>query len=426
MRKRHWLFVDTAKTFGGHEVMLLRWMEELHRQGCVTPVLIARIGTRLYECVPEGVLAMPLPAPVPDIGTPGENAKLRAHPLRRFINRIINIYLSVYRLARYVRRLRPEVAVVAEGTVLAEAWNTLLLRLLGVKTVIYVPLTQSGTEMGFSCGVLRDWLVRNLYRHLPQAWVTLSAEQAQHFSSWSRVARTIFVLPNTVTPEIEQAIKLRDHRIEHAANSDVERPALKQTSVPLRVLILGRLDAHQKGLDTLINYLCFHTEISEDFHFTFVGDGPFGPQIEQRLRIFPALQKFVSLHKWSATLEVMRQHDVLLLASRYEGVPLVMLEAMALGVPVIATNLPGTHALLEEGCLFSIGDYQQMTRLLHSIKQNERRRALIKRNREMFLATASGAAFACAVDALTEKLTNLVRPEYETNIQSDDVTVIRT
>ncbi|HEX2584963.1 MAG TPA: hypothetical protein VHL14_07520, partial [Steroidobacteraceae bacterium] len=127
MHKPHWLFIDTARSFGGHEVMLLRWMSELHQQGRITPVLVARVDTRLYERSPKGVLAVPL-----------------AGASNGLLARIRHAFLNAYRITRYVLRLRPELAIVAEGTVLAEAWVTLLLRLLGVKTVIYVPLTQSG------------------------------------------------------------------------------------------------------------------------------------------------------------------------------------------------------------------------------------------------------------------------------------------
>jgi glycosyltransferase involved in cell wall biosynthesis len=275
--------------------------------------------------------------------------------------------------------------------------------------------------MGFGRGALRDWLVKKIYRHIPHAWITLSNEQAIHFREWSRVARPVFVLPNTVAADIE-----------HAGHREVTL-ASRAISRPLRVLILGRLDAHQKSLDTLLNFLGFHVELSADFHFTFVGDGPFREQIEQRLSVFPALQKLMSLRNWSATLEVMREHDVLLLASRYEGVPLVILEAMALGLPVIASNLPGTRAMLDSDCLFPTGDYEQAMQLLHSIKQNDRRMAIIQCNRETFLANASGAAFARAVDALTDKLIHFTGSTPETDLhsnqqtdQSDDATVIRT
>jgi hypothetical protein len=46
-RAERWLFVDGADSFGGHEVMLLRWLEELATQRTIEPVVLARDGTRL-------------------------------------------------------------------------------------------------------------------------------------------------------------------------------------------------------------------------------------------------------------------------------------------------------------------------------------------------------------------------------------------
>lgn len=418
MRKPHWLFIDTAQAFGGHEVMLLRWITELRKQGHVTPVLIARAKTRLYEMTPKGVLAMPLREPTQQAEEEATHAQGWHLPLPRFIARIVNGCVNMIRLTRYVMHLWPELAIVAEGTVLAEAWVTVLLRLVGIKTVVYVPLTQSGKEMGFGRGAIRDWLVRNIYRHFPNAWITLSSEQAQHFASWSGVDRPIYVLPNTVSPEIEYAAA--------TMNADVYSSTMSRTRNPLRVLILGRLDAHQKNLDTLLDFLSAHPQLSSDFHFTFVGDGPFGHEIEQRLHSLPALRKLISLRKWSATQQVMCEHDVLLLASRYEGVPLVMLEAMALGLPVIATDLPGTRAMLTPECLFPVGNYSHALWLLRSIKQNEWRMALIERNRDIFLTNASGAAFSGAVDVLTSRLINLISSIPDVDLQANDATVVRT
>jgi len=424
MHKPHWLFIDTAYDFGGHEVMLLRWLREVHQQAYIKPVLIARADTRLYGSAPKGVLAIPLSG----IGAQRNQRSLLPSVMARIASRIID----ACRLARYVLRLQPELAVVAEGSVLSQAWVTLVLRILSIKTVIYVPLTQSGIEMGFGRGAARDWLVRKFYRHIPFAWITLTAEQAQHLASWSRIKRPILVLPNTVAPEMEAAIEMSKTQ---AATSTSKSKSIRQ---PLRVLILGRLDAHQKGLDTLLNFLCFRIELSNDFHFTFVGDGPYRPQIEQRLSVFPSLQKIITLQPWSDTTQVMQQHDVLLLASRYEGVPLVMLEAMALGLPVIATDLPGTRALLSSECLFSVGDYEHAMRLLYSIYRDEVRTAMVRRNRETFRRKVSGAAFATAVGSLTTKLFYLIHPELNEPMEAaldislvnetrtDDVTVIET
>src|SRR4051812_41804170 len=46
--KNTWLFVDGAQDFGGHEVMLLRWMQELYAQDQVQVVLLARAQSKFF------------------------------------------------------------------------------------------------------------------------------------------------------------------------------------------------------------------------------------------------------------------------------------------------------------------------------------------------------------------------------------------
>ena len=47
MKRLHWLLIDGATAFGGHEVMLMRFVEELAHQRRVVPHVLAREGTRL-------------------------------------------------------------------------------------------------------------------------------------------------------------------------------------------------------------------------------------------------------------------------------------------------------------------------------------------------------------------------------------------
>lgn len=375
MNGERWLFVNTAATFGGHEVMLLRWLDELRAQGRVTPVLLARAGTPLQEQAQTRVTTLTLNAPVHHV------------PRRSLFTRLLHALRDALQVIGAIRSCRPTICVLAEGALLSQAGFTVLLRLLSRQVVVYVPLVEPATNMGFGRGPLRDWLMRNVYRHVPTAWLTLTAEQAGQLASWSRIRTPIYTLPNTVSPAIEQAAMI---------STPVQQP--------LRVLVLGRFDAHQKGLDCLINTLVRQPQLSERLHVTLAGEGPYACEIKRRLRDHTLLHHVLTVRPWTPPLQIMPEHDVLLLCSRYEGVPLVLLEAMALGLPVVASDLPGTRALLPADCLFAVGDYQHALELLFTAADADWRERVVRLNHEMFVAHASGKSFSHAVGTLTDTL----------------------
>lgn len=368
-----WLFVDGATAFGGHEVMLLRWLEELADDRATTCFVLARARSELAREAARHATVLELPSSL-SLRERGRDALA---------------------LARAIFTIKPQLCVVAEGCLLAQPLFVLLARLLGRRVVVYVPLVQTSASMGFGSARIRDRIVRSLYAHVPHAWITLTREQAQDFRRWARVRRPILVLPNTVSSAIENCGKTGLHGVPSG------------TEARLRVLVLGRIEAHQKGLDTLMAYLVAHPEIGSRMCVTFVGSGPYESQIRARLATDAALAEWVSLQPWSPTLDALAAHDVLLMTSRYEGVPLVMLEAMALGVPVVAPDLAGTRAFVPASELFPSQEIAAAFRILERMADSDARRCASERNRETFEASASNAAFGAAVRTLTQELQRL-------------------
>jgi glycosyltransferase involved in cell wall biosynthesis len=374
-REHRWLFVDGASAFGGHEVMLLRWLEELAAQGIVSPTLVARAGSQLAREGQRYATVLELP--------------------KRGGGRLQSLVAScrdALGMLRAALAVKPELCIVAEGSLLTQPMFAPLGRLLGLRVIVYVPLVQSSTSMGFGRGRQRDAIVRGFYANVPHGWITITQEQARDFRHWAQVRRPIYTLPNTVSNAIENR---RLHANSATANESDTR---------LRVLVLGRIEAHQKGLDALIDFALAHPQLGSRMQLKFVGDGPYAAHIRSQLASDPLLASWVELAPWSAPIEAFGAHDVLLMSSRYEGVPLVMLEAMALGVPVVAPDLHGTRAFLRDSELFPRGDIAAAFRCLERLSDPELRRLVAQRNRATFESAASNAAFSSAVKALTEQL----------------------
>ena len=81
--------------------------------------------------------------------------------------------------------------------------------------------------------------------------------------------------------------------------------------------------------------------------FLFIGeDGPLRPAMEQKIRAL-RLQNKIVIRSWTNDLPAfVALIDVVVLNSLWEGLPLSIIEAMAMAKPIVATSLPGTRELI--------------------------------------------------------------------------------
>ena len=136
----------------------------------------------------------------------------------------------------------------------------------------------------------------------------------------------------------------------------------------VRLLFVGRL-RHQKGLDLLLDALLL-VEQPAHFRLRVVGDGPEMAALRNRtqqtglgsvVEFCGRQQDMVAQYAWS---------EVVVLPSRFEGMPNVVLEAMACARPVLGTRVDGTADLLAAGgagWLTPSGDSALLARRLEEI-----------------------------------------------------------
>jgi colanic acid/amylovoran biosynthesis glycosyltransferase len=113
---------------------------------------------------------------------------------------------------------------------------------------------------------------------------------------------------------------------------------------------IGRLSG-QKGQLVLLHALAELEREGVPFKMTIIGDGPLRPVLEQRVREL-GLQDKVAIPGWLSNSEVRSQilsARAVVLPSFAEGLPVVLMEALALGRPVIATCVAGIPELVTDG-----------------------------------------------------------------------------
>ncbi|WP_370401077.1 glycosyltransferase family 4 protein [Sulfitobacter sp. JB4-11] len=140
---------------------------------------------------------------------------------------------------------------------------------------------------------------------------------------------------------------------------------------PRRVVAIGRL-VEQKGQLALIDALA---KTQSDMHLTLIGDGEMRSQIDAAVARH-ALQDRVTLTGWVGEDrirdELARAH-ALVMPSFAEGLPMVVMEAMAAARPVIATHVAGTPELVQDGgtgWLVPAGDTDALAQAMDRMAQS--------------------------------------------------------
>jgi glycosyltransferase involved in cell wall biosynthesis len=139
------------------------------------------------------------------------------------------------------------------------------------------------------------------------------------------------------------------------------RPALKTEpgpDGPCRLITIGSLEHRHKGTDVLLEAVarCGHEGLA--LTLTIVGDGRCRRALEDlagELQIATRVRFVGAVAGAEAVRQLLGESDLFVLPSRTEGLPRVLLEAMAMGLPCIASNVGGIPELLPPEDMFPAG-----------------------------------------------------------------------
>jgi glycosyltransferase involved in cell wall biosynthesis len=233
--------------------------------------------------------------------------------------------------------LRPEGAG-ATGDVAWQSWGTL------------------GRKIGRRCRRAAAFVAisRSIEHELREAWKSGTMRASRVADAWHPTpdAPRIEAIPNGVpVPELAWQ----------------RRP---QWNVAPRAVFVGRLAA-EKGLDTLINAWPIVRDTYREAQLVLIGEGPLRPVLEEsvkRLGMTLGPGQAVAMPGSTADpSEALREADLFVLPSREEGMSIALLEAMALGVPVVVSSIPGNRRLVgdfKQGRLAPVDDPEGLSRVI--------------------------------------------------------------
>ena len=123
-----------------------------------------------------------------------------------------------------------------------------------------------------------------------------------------------------------------------------------RTAQGKRLLFVGRLAA-VKGVPVLFRALQDLAPDHPDLHLTLIGDGPERRALEDQARAMglSGMVDFVGYKGQAEVAQALRATDILVLPSFAEGLPVVLMEALAARVPVLTTRIAGVGELVEDG-----------------------------------------------------------------------------
>lgn len=195
---------------------------------------------------------------------------------------------------------------------------------------------------------LRDAVSNHLVRKI-RAVVSVSDVTRERFLAWSHFGGPSFVLPN--------AVRVENYGIRPKRRDLIERWSLAGRRV---VLTLGRIAASEryKGFDEMLEAMPALLRHDPTIVYVIAGSGDDVPRLQQKARDLGVSDsvRFTGFVAEDEKPDLYNLADVYVMPSRGEGFGFVFLEAMACGIPVIASSLDGGREAIRRGELGQLVD----------------------------------------------------------------------
>jgi glycosyltransferase involved in cell wall biosynthesis len=204
---------------------------------------------------------------------------------------------------------------------------------------------------------------------------------------------------------IENGIDLADYS-RTLTREEARRP-LGISPERLVVGAIGRLSA-EKGFDRLIRAVDRLIRVGLDVELLIAGEGDEEPRLRALAAELGCSERVCLLGYQANVKELYQAFDVFALSSLREGLPNVLLEAMALEVPVLATSIAGVPRLIDDeksGLLIQPDSVDELTSALDRLLRDaELRRRLARAGRETIVSRFSFAERMRKIQALYDDL----------------------
>jgi len=298
---------------------------------------------------------------------------------RSLAKAVKNNLLKIRGLRRAITALAPDVVISFGDKV-----NVLTL-ISSIGVGVPVIISERAHPVHWDIGRIWSWLRRLMYPHTDTLVI-----QSEAIRDWAEVVvpkRCIRVIPNPVGRQFSA----------NTGNTSPRRPF---------VLAVGRLSP-EKGFDLLIQAFRSVVERHPDWSLTIIGEGSRDGELKALAHKFLPPESIRFLGTVKDPEHYYRIAGLFVLPSRFEGFPNALLEAMACGCAVLATDSPGGTSVMVRngvnGLLVPPGDVEALARGMDRLMTDAAERARLgERALDVSIRFSIDKIAALWEDAITE------------------------
>jgi glycosyltransferase involved in cell wall biosynthesis len=337
------LIYDDNPDFGGHQIMACHAVEALAEDTAIKPIFMLN---------PKNIQLVEM---LKSIQEETHNLELLESPCNTQKFQGLRNHFSGPKITELVSTFRPlmlEKILLIQGEIEDSSLALLAAKRAGLPCISYIPIPHTMDYMGARLGALRDRINGYLFS-LPDRFITIS-ESMKQLLQLRGAAQPISIVLNGIPPP------------------PLEPPPAIERLPGNKTIIgsIGRIEFNQKQQHFLVKTFCDFPDAFANCHLLIAGGGPDELKLKRLIESCPRKEE-ITLIEWQKSSESFYASiDVLMIPSRFEGVPLVMLEAIARGIPVLGSRRDGMQDLLPPEWTFPTENAEEMAAIFSAARND--------------------------------------------------------
>ena len=231
---------------------------------------------------------------------------------------------------------------------------------IGIHAFLAIRLATIKKELGSTKTI--GWIHNSFDALLRDGSPYLGTELKYHYGRQLQKLDNVVVLYQQDAEMYQQAFGFRPTSI---YNPLTLKPGPRSDGQQKKFLAVGRFSPKHKGFDLLIKAFAIFAQRNVEWQLDILGDGPEKNKLAQMI-VEEGLEGRIRLHPFTNGIQAYYSSaSIYVLSSRWEGMPLVLVEAMSHGLPIIASDIPTCKELLSDfGLFFRNEDIQELAQRL--------------------------------------------------------------